>query len=93
VNKNILQLVEEVEFRKPNGNLESRYNWIWFSLKSNQEILFAELNFKEELYLNEEGGETIVYIKNTLRSSYKKIGIIEGTFIKWLNKSYTRPNK
>ncbi len=93
VNKNILQLVEEVEFRKPNGNLESRYNWIWFSLKSNQEILFADLNFKEELYLNEEYGETIVYIRNTLRSSYKRIGIIEGTFIKWLKRSYTRPIK
>ncbi|MFY7944398.1 MAG: hypothetical protein ACOVNZ_07430 [Crocinitomicaceae bacterium] len=90
VNRNILQLIEEVEFKKPNGNLESRYNWIWFSLKSKQEILYAELSFKEQLYLNEENGEMNIYIKNTHRSSYKKIGTIEGTFIKWINKTYVR---
>lgn len=93
VNRNILQLVEEYEIKKPNGNLESRYHWIWFSLKSNQEILFADLNFKEVLYTNEDEGEMVIYIKNTHRSSYKRIGIIEGTFIKWLKKSYTRPLK
>lgn len=93
VNKNILQLIEEVEVTKPNGNSESRYHWIWFSLKSKQEILYADLNFKEELYLNEENGEMNIYIKNTHRSSYKKIGIIEGTFIKWMKKAYERPMK
>lgn len=93
VNKNILQLKEEVEITKPNGNSETRYHWIWFSLKSKQEILYADLNFKEELYLNEENGEMNIYIKNTHRSKYKKIGIIEGTFIKWLKKTYDRPLK
>ena len=93
VNKNILQLIEEVEITKPNGNLESRYHWIWFSLKSKQEILYADLSFKDELYLNEENSEMNIYIKNTHRSSYKKIGIIEGTFIKWLKKAYIRTLK
>ena len=93
VNRNILQLIEEVEFKKPNGNLESRYHWIWYSLKSKQEILYAELSFKEELYLNEENGEMNIYIKNTHRSAYKKIGTIEGTFIKWIKKAYIRPLK
>ncbi len=90
VNRNILQLIEEIEIRKPNGNGESRYNWIWFSLKSKQEILYAELSFKEELYVDKKDGEMTIYIKNTHRSSYNKIGNIEGTFIKWFKKEYSR---
>jgi hypothetical protein len=90
VNKNILQLIEEIEIRKPNRNIESRYHWIWFSLKSKQEILYVDLNFKEELYVDKKDKEMAVYIKNKHNNSYKKIGIIEGTFIKWMKKEYSR---